>query len=336
MEKRINLFITEQGSVVKVEEGRLVIKKGSERLIEVPLIHLRHVVLFGNSTITPRAVSKLLKEGVFITFLTKLGKFQGTILPAVHPDGLIRKIQVMRAEDPSFRTEVAREIVATKIHNSVNFLKTRRKNRVLLKENIFELIKMEEKLKSASSLDQIRGIEGISSRIYFSTIQNLFVNDFSFGGRKKHPSPDPVNALLSLSYTLLYSICFSFLHINGLDPFIGFFHEMKRGHASLASDLVEEFRVPFCDSLILRLLNQGYFSESSFLYTGEGVFLEKNSLKRFLKEFSAFLDGKVISDGIQLSRWHLIEHQVRKFRRSIISGEPYTGYKTGETNDEDS
>lgn len=334
MEKRINLFITEQGSTVKVDGGRIVVRKGSENLVEVPIIHLRHVIIFGQSTITPEAVSRLLKEGVLITFLTKYGRFQGTVLPAIHSDGVIRKVQIFRAEENSFRIQFAREIVSAKIHNSIWFLKTRRKNKGMIKDTLKEMQKLEKELEDASNIKEIRGIEGISSRVYFSALQNLLAKGFSFQGRYKHPSPDPVNALLSLSYTLLYSICFSFLHINGLDPFIGFFHEPKRGHASLASDIMEEFRVPLCDLLVLRLVNQGYFSSQSFINTEKGVFLERESLKRFLKEFSSYLDKKIAAEkSFQISRWHLIEHQIRKLRKSILKGESYSPYRIGEVED---
>lgn len=328
MEKRVNLFVTEQGSVLRVDGKRLVVVKDRERLCEVPILHLRHVVIFGNSTLTPQAVSRLLGEGVFVSFLTRYGKFAGTIVPAHHPDGVIRKVQVMRSEDTSFRLSFSKEVVRAKIHNSVVFLRTRRRERDAIKDALQELEKLRVKLDESTSLNEIRGLEGIASRIYFSAFQNILAKGFTFESRDKHPSSDPVNALLSLSYTLLYSICFSFLHVNGLDPFIGFFHEMKRGHASLASDIMEEFRVPFGDALVMSLINQGYFSEDSFTYTSQGVFLEREALKRFLKEFASSLDSKVLVDrSFKISKWHLIEHQVRKLKNAVLSGSTYSPYR---------
>lgn len=67
---------------------------------------------------------------------------------------------------------------------------------------------------------------------------------FGFSGRARHPSPDPVNALLSLGYTLVYNEISSLLDGLGFDPYLGFFHQPRYGHATLASDLLEEFRAP--------------------------------------------------------------------------------------------
>jgi CRISPR-associated protein Cas1 len=331
MEKKLNLFVTEQGSTIRVEGRRVVVSKGREQLVDVPLLHLREIVIFGNSTITPQAVSRVLREGIYVVFLSQYGKFNGILLPSIHSDGAIRLKQVAKSEDSSFCLRFSKEIINAKLHNSIELLSRKRKKEVEISSEISELQKMQEKIKNATSLKELLGLEGVSSKIYFSSLAKIFNSEFSFEGRKKHPSPDPLNALLSLSYSLLYSLCYSFIYTLGLDPHIGFFHEMRRGHAALASDMCEEFRAPICDSLVLRLVNQGYFTSESFTYQGEGVFLKKEALKKFLKEWAGNLDRRVDVDGsFETSYWHLIEFQVQKLRKAVVEDEDYKAFYAGE------
>jgi CRISPR-associated protein Cas1 len=63
-----------------------------------------------------------------------------------------------------------------------------------------------------------------------------------FTGRRRHPPPDPINAMLSFGYTMLHNHLVTALTAAGLDPRIGFFHREHGSHAALASDIQEEFR----------------------------------------------------------------------------------------------
>lgn len=327
MEKRLNLFITEQGTTIRVDGKRAVVSKGREHIMDVPLLHLRQVVIFGNSSLTPQAIARLLKEGISVVFLSRFGKFNGIILPSLHPDALIRLKQAGRSKDDSFRLSFSKEILNAKIHNSINLLVKKRRKEIDLSGEIKELEKIKMKIYEANSVKELLGLEGTSSRLYFGCLSRIFNSEFPFDGRKKHPSPDPLNSLLSLSYSLLYSTCFSFLYLTGLDPYIGFLHEIRRGHAALASDLMEEFRAPVCDSFVLRLVNQGYFSPESFTFEGEQVFLKKDALKRFLSEWGKNLDRRLSVNGsFETNIWRLVEFQAQRLRRAVLGEEDYRAF----------
>lgn len=328
MEKKITLFITEQDSTIKVRGERVVVSKKDEQLVDVPLIHLREIVVFGNASITPAAVSRILNVGVSLVFLSKYGRFKGILLPALHSDGIIRLKQSAKFHDEKFKLQFSREVVKAKISNSISVLEKKRRRKVDVTDEKAKLINMKESVEKATSLKELRGIEGVSARLYYSALSKIFREEFPFTGREKHPSPDPLNSLLSLSYSLLYSICFSFLHTAGLDPFLGFFHEIRRGHASLASDLCEEFRAPICDALVIRMVNQGYFSANSFVSEGTQVFLQKDALKLFLREWASHLDSRVkVNGAFETTRWHLIRHQAQLLRKAVIEDCEYTPYR---------
>ncbi len=324
MQKRINLFVTEQESILGVEGNRIYIRKEKNNLLDIPILNIRQIVLFGNITVTPRAITRLLNDGVFITYLTTNGKFLGQILPAEHSDCNIIKLQVKRADDNAFRFRISRDIIDAKINNSISHLLQRRRIKSEADELIAELKKNQSRLSQCTKFDELMGIEGICAKIYFSGLKRLLIKDFGFKGRTKHPPEDPVNAALSLSYTLLYSIIFSMLHIHGLNPYIGFLHETKYGHAALASDLLEEFRAYVCDKFVLKCFNQNMFDANSFTRTEKGVFFKDDKLKLFLKNWAENLDNEInYNNSFKTNVYRLIDIQSENIKKSILSGEDY-------------
>jgi CRISP-associated protein Cas1 len=55
-------------------------------------------------------------------------------------------------------------------------------------------------LADASTLDKLRGPEGMASREYFRGIRLVTGDDWGVTARQRHPPPDPVNVMLSFSY----------------------------------------------------------------------------------------------------------------------------------------
>lgn len=121
------------------------------------------------------------------------------------------------------------------------------------------------------SLDALLGLEGSASRTLFDGIQDQLLGltrDWPFLRRERRPPPDPVNALLSFGYTLLYIHAATAPWTAGLLPQIGLLHALKPGHLALASDLVEEFRHKV-DRLVVRLINRREIRAEHFLHGPE-------------------------------------------------------------------
>jgi CRISPR-associated protein Cas1 len=137
-----------------------------------------------------------------------------------------------------------------------------------------------------------------------------------------HPAPDPVNALLSLGYTLLYNRTAASINVVGLDPYQGFLHALRHGHAALASDLMEEFRPIIVDAVVLKLLKKRMLNPDDFVVEGSGMKLKPAALARFLQAFEGRMSTIVHyeADGMKFSYAQIIERQVRHFAR-VIQGE---------------
>ena len=122
-------------------------------------------------------------------------------------------------------------------------------------------------IRSAASLDELRGLEGESAAIYFSVFDDMILNnkdEFFFHGRNRRPPLDNVNAMLSFTYALLANDCSSALESAGLDSYVGYMHRDRPGRNSLALDLMEEFRPCIADRFVLTLINNRIIKSDDF------------------------------------------------------------------------
>jgi len=123
------------------------------------------------------------------------------------------------------------------------------------------LSKVSEQLKTligevseCCDADTLRGYEGVGASIYFGVFVELILNQkdtFKFTGRNRRPPLDPVNAMLSFSYSMLANDCASALESAGLDSYVGFMHRDRPGRTSLALDIMEELRPCMSDRFVI-------------------------------------------------------------------------------------
>ena len=140
------------------------------------------------------------------------------------------------------------------------------------------------------------GIEGSAARDYFAAFGKMILGGFEFKGRVKRPPTDPVNAMLSLSYTMIFNEISSLLDGLGFDPYLGYFHSVDYGRPSLAADLIEEFRAPAADRLTLYLVNQKIFKHEDFHENpkGGGIYFRRDALKRYFVEYEQMLNREFL------------------------------------------
>lgn len=181
------------------------------------------------------------------------------------------------------------------------------------------------RLAGVDTREQALGYEGTASATYFGILRLLLQTPMGFRRRQAHPPSDPVNALLSLGYTLLYSHLYASINVVGLDPYQGFMHQIKHGHAALASDLVEEWRAIIVDSVVLTVLNRREIQSEDFQRTPQGLRLTKDALTRFVQRYDERVSEEVFAPAIKgrTSYRRCFELQVRHLAR-VIGGEEET------------
>jgi CRISPR-associated protein Cas1 len=156
--------------------------------------------------------------------------------------------------------------------------------------------------------------------MYYAAFGRMIKGEgFVFEGRAKRPPPDPVNALLSLGYTLLHNNVYAMVNVVGLDPYQGFFHAQRHGHPTLASDLMEEFRAIVVDSVVLSLINNQIIRPEDFTLK-KGVNLSSQGLKKFVEQYDQRMSTQVMHPLFKERMTYLqcVERQVRLLGRVLL------------------
>lgn len=303
-----NLYLTEQNSILRKTGDRLIVEKDDQVLLDVQCHKIDAVLIFGNIQFTTQAVHELFEHGIEMAIHTRSGRLVGQLTSPTTKNIALRIKQFAKYEDTAFRTRLAKEIVTGKINNCLHLMREFSYNHSDI-DLAAETASLKGKLAavtSADGLEQLLGMEGDAAKIYFQGFAKMMLGDFPFPGRKKRPPTDPVNAVLSLSYTMVFNEISSLLDGLGFDPYLGYLHSVTYGRASLAADLMEEFRAPVADRLTLRLLNNHIFTPDDFQTNpgNNGIYFKRDSLKRYFAEYEKMLNEEFqpLANGVTTLR----------------------------------
>jgi CRISP-associated protein Cas1 len=286
------LYVVEPGCELAKESERLVLRKGDSVLLEVPVLHVDQVVVFGQHPITAAALHLCLQRGVPVVLLSRLGRFVGRIDAEAGRHVRLLQAQVRAADKPELCLALAAQSVSAKLANSALVLARFARHRGLapplaqaLGQAVVQLRRDRQRVKTAQTLDVLRGLEGQAARVYFARMRSLLGDAWGFTARQKQPPPDPVNAMLSLGYTLLYHSVAGLLQARGLNAHLGFLHAAGGEHMALASDVMEEFRSVVVDALVLDWCLNGKVSPADFSTSPDGCALSADATRRFIRAY---------------------------------------------------
>lgn len=265
-------YVMEQYATITRESERLLIKKDGDTLHTLHLNKVDQLCVMGNVLLTPAVIRVLLRRNIDTTFMTLRGRYLGRLQPLMGKNILLRKEQFRRLDDASFALAAARSIVAGKCANMRTVLMRLNRNREEenLSDNILQLRNLVKQAAAAESIETVRGYEGRAAVVYFNGLAKGISEDgFTFVKRTRRPPTDPINALLSLGYTLLFNAVQSATAAAGFDPYLGCLHEIDYGRPSLALDLMEEWRPVIIDTLVLSVINLKVLTPDDFVIEPE-------------------------------------------------------------------
>lgn len=314
------LYLTEPHTFVSLDAETLVVKipenKNSGRMPQkqrVPLGKVSQVVVSGNITLSTPAIGALIEQHAEICYLTSYGKFVARVCGDDHKHGHLRLLQRRAHDDPTDRLQVALTCVRAKLHNQRTLLlrNNRQREHPVIAESAERIRLLIEQLdalpredvippdpgrpQADTVLGQVMGIEGAAAAAYFPGYGALFQGEWAgmFTGRHKRPPTDPINALLSYGYTLLTWQAVGAAQIVGFDPYTGYLHSTQYGKPALALDLIEMFRAPVVDSVVLNLLNNRMLCRNDFEETLGAWRMKDPARKLFLSKFEERLNETI-------------------------------------------
>lgn len=243
-----------------------------------------------------------------------------------------RRGQYRLFDQPTTCLAVAKEMIRAKIHNQ----------RVMLMRNgeppekaVSEMMQLRDQTSEAHTMTELLGLEGMAAALYFGNFAGMLKSSdgagVDFSSRNRRPPRDPVNALLSMGYSVLCKELAGICHSVGLDPFLGVMHQPRYGRPALALDLMEEFRPLIVDSVAVSLINRGEIAKDDFISGSSGVFMNEDGRKAFWEAYGRRMDTEVSHPqfGYSMPYRRMLEVQARqvwRFVRGEASG--YVGFTT--------
>ncbi len=345
------LYLNTQGHRVGIKSERLVVKDGDSVIDEIRLNDVTHVALFGNIQISTQAVQELCEQEIPVAYFSMGGWFYGLTrghgLKNVHT----RIQQFAAASNPLQCLALAQKIVQAKIRNHRTMLM-----RLHTQPPSAAVVGMKEiaaRVPNARGLDELLGMEGAAAALYFQhfagmikvgdddledEIPGLEMNSkaqerkkaeteaftFDFTHRKRRPPTDPVNALLSLAYSLLAKDCTIAALAVGFDPYVGFYHQPRHGRPALALDLMEEFRPLVAESAVLTAINNRMVTSGHFVRAGDAVNLTPHGRKAFFHAYEQRMNTLITHPifDYKVSYRRVLELQARLLARWLTGEIP--------------
>lgn len=300
MKKHLNtLYITSDEAFVRKERETFVVEiKDDEgnwkKAFQAPIQTIENIVCFGFKPLTPQLMAFCAENNVGISYLTETGKFLARVYGEQKGNVLLRKAQYAMSESELESLQIAKPVIAAKVSNYRNLLLRHQRNHpeisneqvITVADTIGSRLR---NIENSTTLNELRGYEGECANLYFSSLSNLITaqqEDFHFYQRTKRPPLDPANALLSFLYAILANDVRSALETVGLDPQVGFLHQDRSGRASLALDIMEEFRAYLGDRIMLNLINLKQVTKKDFEIRESGeVRMSDNARKTLLTAY---------------------------------------------------
>jgi CRISPR-associated protein Cas1 len=295
------LYIDRRGARLEVDGGtvRLELPSGEDdhsdkTMTRYPLGLIDRIVAVSRTNLDTSSLAALAEHGVsFVAFGGRAGE-RFAAIDTSYNDTVVRMAQTLAYVAPNRRQRLARHVVLRKLRAQRRMLRLALGIRPDLRKPITDALgtldgQIQQILQGRDlPLPAVRGIEGASAAAYFAAYFTLFPPTFGVTRRQRRPAPDPINATLSLAYTLGTALATRAARTAGLDAAIGFLHAPAHGRPSLACDLIEAER-PEIDRFVWRLfadrtLNEGHFGRDG----SRACLLNKTGRSHFYEAWARF------------------------------------------------
>lgn len=300
MRKLLNtLYVSNPKCFLSIDNETVLVKLEDEVALRLPLINLEGIVTCGYGGASLPLMSACAKRGITISFMTDGGRYLGTFVGESRGNILLRKQQYRISDSLPGSTGYAKAFMFGKLHNARWLIERATRDYPLrvdvdrLKNVSGELKRLYTEIYECLDMDRIRVLEAAAAQYSFGCLNELILQNkdvFHFESRTRRPPLDPLNALLSFTYSMLAHDLRGACEAVGLDAYCGFMHRDRPGRASLALDLMEELRPCVADRFVLTLINLRKITGGDFVTSESGAVALTDGGRR--KYFDAWQEHK--------------------------------------------
>jgi CRISPR-associated protein Cas1 len=286
------LLVSGFGAHIKSTQKKLIVQK-KNTIEEYPLDSIKNLLVMGGHTISSSTILNLVKNGVFITFFEPDGNPVGIIRPfGERSDGEIYKMQ---QAIPRHRYAIMLAQTSIKFRLFAIQRVQENQNTHLFYEGEQEfLYTSQDELQYLIKLDEIRRLHRLTTDMYYEIMSRNIPPDFGFRRRTIRPQSDPINAMLSFGYAMLFGNCCVSVIGARLDPDIGVMHQ---GKGSLIQDLIDPLKTDMIDMAVFQIARES-LSASDYELTPDRCMLSDDLTKNLIRLFHETINNEKIDEMV--------------------------------------
>jgi CRISPR-associated protein Cas1 len=310
------LHVVSQGAHIGRGGDTLVVRPRDAPETKHPIRGVDALLVHGFAQLTTQALRLCVEQGVGVHWLTTTGYHTASLVATAGQ--VQRRIRQYRAlTDDALCLRLARTLVLAKVVGQHRYLlRATRGGKDTRQDLLPHLTGLQDALRCASAAgdrDSLRGHEGVAAVHYFGGLRAVLgehvPEELRAANRNRRPPLDRFNALLSYGYGLLHTAVMRALLASGLEPALGFFHTPRSAAYPLVLDIMELFRVPLWDLVVVGSLNRGQWDlAADFTVTRAKVWLSEAGRKKAIGLFE---------DRLQESWKHPVVKYSLSYQRTI-------------------
>lgn len=314
------VYLLRRGVKAKKDGRRISITFNEEKVDSVPISDVMSVVLGAGAHISTPLMEVLMEEDIPVYFIDFYGNIKGQLC-GENTSWFRSKCQMERFINKDSQLELVKWLVREKLENQRKLLKyyARQKQDLEIGQYANDIKYYIRELEQVTDIDVFRGVEGMAARMYFSAYELILENtEWVWKGRSRRPALDPANALLNYAYAFLEREVRTAIVGAGLDPRFGFFHSNNGRKDSLVFDLMELFRQPVIDRLVLSSMNHKQLSPNEFEYDGDGGWRVGDDARQdWIKIYEDYMEKSYQEyNGLTSRKW--IRRKIREFALMVF------------------
>ncbi len=316
-----SFYITKEAIVKREGNTIYIVRKGEKR--SIPIHNLRDITCLAPVTFSSGAIKYLLNAGVVVHFFNMHGFYEGTLYPREKSvSGEVVVNQAKHYLDWKKRKYIAVEMVEGIKHNILRNLKKSEKD---VSKYIDDIEKVEVE---GNTIAEIMNREAQIWEKYYASL-SVTLSRFVLERRDYRPPSNELNALISFGNTLLYSAVLTEIYHTHLNPSISYLHEPSERRFSLSLDIADVFKPTIVYRLIHNLVNHGIIDENDFRKEFNGVFLNEEGKRKFLRAWEEKMSSTVYHRRLRrnVSIRHLLRLEAYKLLKHVMGDKRYRAFR---------
>jgi len=321
------LYLVDKKARLSVNNQRYQVERDDKVVLSLPAHQVDQIMLFGSAQVTTQTLQLAARNERSISYLSYLGRYYGRFDPANSQQITLMQAQFACHANEQFQLDIARQIVSAKLYNCRLVLaRSQRYHTSTIQDSSTRqrLKQIEQSLKTSTSMASLRGSEGAAASLYWKAFAELVPAPWEFSKRRARPAPDPINAMLSLGYTLLYQTVAGLLQARSLNAHLGMLHVPGGTHLALASDLMEVFRAYVVDATVLKLLRTQQLDPEAHTINSGACSLGTDTIRTFIRaledRFNSVQQHPQTNTEMDLRR--IIDYDILSLIKAFRSNDP--------------